>query len=138
MDQLLGVIESLAKHPILHLLSLQQLIELLTLISQLKRSILLVKHAAEPTNEPPDILPCLIQRFIAESIRIEIQAIADAWSILKGYAWTMPTISECAEQEKEAFRSHGWNKGLSECANAAHTSILLMALISQYYALSTR
>jgi hypothetical protein len=119
MDRLLGVIESLAKHPVLHLLSLQQLIELLTLISRLKRSILLAKCAAEPTDEPPDILPRLIQRFIAESIGIKIQAIADAWSILKGYAWTMPTISECAEREKEAFRSHGWNKGLSECSQCS-------------------
>jgi hypothetical protein len=116
MDQLLNVVTLLTKHPVLHLLSLQQLVEFLTLTSRLKRSILLAKRAAEPTTRPPEILPRLIQRFLAESIGIKMEAIPDSWSILKDYAWTMSTISSWAEKEEEAFRSYGWKKGLSKCA----------------------
>lgn len=114
MDELLKVIEPLAAHPLLQTLSLFQLIEFLTSVSHLKRSILLAKRAAEPTNEPPAVIPRLIQKFLAESIGIDIKAIPDAWLILKGYAWNMPTTSACLDREKAAFREHGWNKGLSE------------------------
>lgn len=114
MDKLLNVVQPLAAHPQLKTLSLFQLVELLTRISRLKRSILLAKRAAEPTDEPPSLLPRLIQRFLAESIGMEMEAIPDTWSILKGYAWGMPTTSECLDGEKAAFREHGWNKGLSE------------------------
>jgi len=60
------------------------------------------------------MLPRLIQRFLAESIGIEIDALSDAWSLLKDYAWNMPTVSAFLEKENAAFCAHGWNKGLSE------------------------
>lgn len=113
MDQLLDVVGPLTKHPVLHLISLAQLVEFLTLISRLKRSILLARRAAEPTDYPPEVLPHLIQRFLSESTGIQMQAIPDAWLILKNYAWSMPTTSECVEKEEKAFRTYGWNKGLS-------------------------
>jgi hypothetical protein len=81
MDKLLDIVQHLAERPHLRSLSLQQLFEFLTRISSLKRSILLAKRAAEPTDSPPDILPRLIQRFLAESIGIDIGVIPDAWSL---------------------------------------------------------
>jgi hypothetical protein len=119
MDKLLEVIKPLAAHGRLQSLSLLQLVEFVTLISSLKSSILLAKRAANPTDEPPDILPRLIQRFLAESIGIDMGAVPDAWSLLKHYAWAMPTVSALADREKASFRAHGWNKGLSESALSA-------------------
>jgi hypothetical protein len=63
---------------------------------------------------PPDILPQLVQRFLAELIGIDIGAIPDAWVLLKEYAWAMPTLSVFTEKESAAFHAHGWNMGLSE------------------------
>lgn len=115
MAKLAEVVKVLAEHPLLCSLSLMQLVEFLTRVSALKRSILLAKHSAEPTDEPLDVLPRLIQRFIAESIRMDMAAVSAAWPVLKTYAWTMPTVSGWVEKEKAAFSAHGWNKGLSEC-----------------------
>jgi hypothetical protein len=114
MDQLLRVVEVLTQHPHLRSLSLWQLVEFLTRVSSLKRSILLAGCATEPTDLPPEILPRLIQRFLAESIGIDMDALPDAWSLLKNYAWDMPTASVFVEKEHAAFHAHGWNKGLSE------------------------
>lgn len=114
MAKLADVVKALAEHPLLGSLSLVQLVEYLTRVSALKRSILLAKHSAEPTDEPPDTLPRLIQRFIAESIGMNMVAVSVAWPILKAYAWTMPTVSGWVEKEKMAFSAHGWNKGLSK------------------------
>jgi hypothetical protein len=50
MDQLLGVVEVLTQHPHLRSLSLWQLVEFLTRVSSLKRSILLAGRATEPTD----------------------------------------------------------------------------------------
>jgi hypothetical protein len=115
MAKLADVVKLLAEHPLLCSLSLMQLVEYLTRVSALKRSISLAKRSAEPTDEPPNVLPRLIQRFIAESIGIDMHAAFAAWPILKAYAWTMPTVSGWVEKEKAAFSAHGWNKGLSEC-----------------------
>lgn len=114
MAKLADVVKLLAEHPLLCSLSLMQLVEYLTRVSALKRSISLAKRSAEPTDEPPDVLPRLIQRFIAESIGVDMHAASAAWPILKAYAWTMPTVSGWVEKEKAAFSAHGWNKGLSE------------------------
>jgi hypothetical protein len=84
MDKLLEILKPLAQHKQLQSLSLLQLVEFLTRVSLLKRSILLAKRAAEPTDQPPDVLPRLIQRFLSESTGIDMGAIPDAWSIRKG------------------------------------------------------
>lgn len=114
MDKLLDIVNAFAQHPQLQSLTLPQLMEFLTRVSTLKRSILLAKRAGEPTDLPPDILPRLVQRFLAESIGIDIGAIPDAWVLLKEYAWVMPTLSAFTEKENAAFHAHGWNMGLSE------------------------
>jgi len=119
MDKLLEILKPLAQHNQLQSLSLLQLVEFLTRVSLLKRSILLAERSAEPTGQPPGVLPRLIQRFLSESTGIDMGAIPDAWSILKDYAWDMPTISSLNEKEKAAFRAHGWNKGLSELVQTA-------------------
>lgn len=114
MEKFTDVISVLARHPQLRCISLMQLMEFLTRVSALKRSILLAKRSAEPTDEPPEILPRLIQRFLADSVGFGMDSVPDAWSILKVYAWTMPVVSEWVESEKAAFAAHGWNIGLSE------------------------
>jgi hypothetical protein len=116
METLLHAVKALEKHPQLRSLSLVQLVEFLTRVSLLKRSILLAKRSAEPTDKPPEVLPRLIQNFLAKSVGIGIDFVPDAWSILKGYAWTMPTVSDWVENERAAFATHGWGKGLSEFA----------------------
>lgn len=125
MDKLLEILKPLAQHKQLQSLSLLQLVEFLTRVSLLKRSILLAKRAAEPTDQPPDVLPRLIQRFLSESTGIDMGAIPDAWSILKDYAWDMPTVSGLAEKEKAAFRAHGWDKGLSELFQVFDVTVTL-------------
>ena len=122
MDKLLEILKPLAEHNQLQSLSLLQLIEFLTRVSLLKRSILLAKRSAEPTDQPPDVLPRLIQRFLSESTGVDMRAIPDAWSILKDYAWAMPTVSSLAEKEKADFRAHGWSKGLSELVQTGSAS----------------
>ena len=114
MDKLLEILKPLAEHNQLQSLSLLQLVEFLTRVSLLKRSILLAKRAAEPMDKPPDVLPRLLQRFLSESTGIDMGAIPDAWSVLKDYAWDMPTVSDLAAKERVDFRAHGWKKGLSE------------------------
>jgi hypothetical protein len=114
MDKLLQAVGPLAEHPVLRTLSFLQLVDFLTTISLLKRSISLVQRAGKPTDKPPDVLPRLIQRFLAESLRMDMGVMPDAWSILKDYAWDMLPLASHVKQEKDAFSAHGWSKGLSE------------------------
>jgi hypothetical protein len=57
METLLHAVKALEKHPQLRSLSLVQLVEFLTRVSLLKRSILLAKRLAEPTDKPPEVFP---------------------------------------------------------------------------------
>src|SRR5882757_3315301 len=115
MADLSDVLKSLSYHPVLQDLSITQLLTFLTQSSSLKRHIILAQPAGEPTGNAPQILPPLVREFLANSTGIALQAIQDAWDILKDHAWTMSPLADRAEMEKIAFREFGWSKGFSAC-----------------------
>jgi hypothetical protein len=114
MSELLTVLSQLSAHSVLKSLTLSQIIDFLSRVSLLKRDITLAQPTELPTDEAPDVLPPLIQTFLAESIGMDLNSIPDAWDILKGHAWVMTPLAEHVEMEKEAFRKFGWSRGLSE------------------------
>jgi hypothetical protein len=114
MSELLSILTQLSTHSVLKSLSLSQILDFLSRVSLLKRDITLAQPTDLPTGKAPDILPPLIQAFLAESIGIDTNSIPDAWDILKEHAWAMTPLAERIETEKEAFREFGWSRGLSE------------------------
>jgi CxC5 like cysteine cluster associated with KDZ transposases len=114
MSDLLTILKALEQHPVLKDLSISQLLDFLTQASALKRHILLAQPAEEPTGTAPLILPPLIREFLAKTTGIALQAVQDAWDVLKDCAWTMHPLADCVAKEKEAFRKFGWNHGFSE------------------------
>jgi hypothetical protein len=130
MDKFLPVIKRLAKHAALRSLSFPQLVEFLSLVSVLKRNISLARRAEEPSDQPPGVLPRLIQRFLAESLGVDMSVIFDAWPILKHYAWDMPHVSTYFRREKEAFSAYGWGKGLSGVSFQCIFGVRLIIVIS--------
>jgi hypothetical protein len=115
MADLSDVLKSLSQHPVLQDLSITQLLTFLTQSSALKRHIILAQPAGEPTGNAPQILPPLVREFLANGTGIALQAIQDAWDILKDHAWTMSPLADRAEMEKIAFREFGWSQGFSAC-----------------------
>ena len=81
--------------------------------SLLKCNIMLSQPAMQLTNNGPEVLPPLIQAFLADSIGIDLKSIPDTWDILKDHAWKMTSLAEHVETEKEAFHEFGWAQGLS-------------------------
>jgi hypothetical protein len=141
MDKLLEILKPLAEHNQLQSLSLLQLVEFFTRVSLLKQSILLAKCAAKPLDKPPDVFPHMLQRFLSESTGIDMGAIPDAWSVLKDYAWDMPTVSDLAAKEKAGFHAHGWKKGLSELVQPRSSFACFsvdQSLPSGYHTISTK
>jgi len=114
MSELLAVLTQLSTHNVLKSLTLLQIIDFLSRVSLLKRDITLAQPTDLTTDEAPDVLPPLIQAFLAESIGIDLDSIPDAWDILKGHAWVMTPLAEHVEMEKEAFCKFGWSRGFSE------------------------
>jgi CxC5 like cysteine cluster associated with KDZ transposases len=114
MSDLSAILKALEQHPILKSLSISQLLEFLTRASALKRHIILAQPAEEPTGTAPLILPPVIREFLAKATGIALQAVQDAWDILKDCAWAMHPLAECVAKEKEAFSKFGWTHGLSE------------------------
>lgn len=114
MSDLLTILKALEQHPILKDLSISQLLDFLTQASALKRHIILAQPAEEPIGTAPLILPPLIREFLAKTTGIALQAVQDAWDVLKDCAWMMHPLADCVAKEKEAFRKFGWNHGFSE------------------------
>jgi len=113
MADLSDILKSLSRHPVLQYLSITQLLIFLTQSSALKRHIILAQPAGEPTGNAPQILPPLVREFLANGTGIALQAIQDAWDILKDHAWAMSPLANCVETEKVAFREFGWSQGFS-------------------------
>jgi hypothetical protein len=134
MADLSGVLKSLSYHPVLQDLSITQLLTFLTQSSSLKRHIILAQPAGEPTGNAPQILPPLVREFLANSTGIALQAIQDAWDILKDHAWAMSPLADCVEIERDAFRKFGWNQGFSACQFPAKdpTNYYFKALLSLF------
>jgi hypothetical protein len=75
--------------------------------SLLKRDIMLSQPAMQLTDTGPEVLPPLIQAFLADSIGIDLESIPDAWDILKDHGWKMTSLAEHVETEKRLFVSLG-------------------------------
>lgn len=109
MSELLAVLTQLSAHNTLRNLSLLQILDFLLRSSLLKHDIMLAQPAKHPSQSPPEVLPPLVQAFLAESIGIDLDSIPDAWDILKNHAWTMIPLAERVEKEKDMFREFGWS-----------------------------
>jgi hypothetical protein len=114
MSEFLAVLTQLSTHSTLQNLTLSQILDFLSRVSLLKRDIMLAQPATQSTDVAPEVLPPLVQAFLAESVGIDLESLPDAWDILKNYAWTTTPLAERVEKEKEAFREFGWNRGLSK------------------------
>ena len=126
MSNLTIFLQALFRHPLLKSISVSQLLDFLTQASALKRHIILAQPAGEPTDSALLILPSLICEFLANTTRIALQAVQDAWDVLKDDAWAMSPLAECVAKEKEAFRKFGWAHGFSMCGLIWATGIELM------------
>ena len=114
MSDLLAVLTQLSAHARLKHLTLLQLLDFLWRASALKRDIALTQPASVPTITAPEVLPPLVQAFLADSTGIDLATIPDVWDILKNHAWAMTPLVEYVEKEKGNFREFGWHRGLSK------------------------
>jgi hypothetical protein len=114
MSELLIALTELSTHSVLKHITLSQILHFLSLASLLKRDIILSQPAIQLIDNTPEVLPPLIQAFLADSIGIGLESIPAAWDILKDHAWKMTPLAEHVETEKEVFREFGWARGLSK------------------------
>jgi hypothetical protein len=95
MSNLTIILKALDGHPFLKCLSVSQLLGFLTQASALKRHIILAQPAGEPMGSAPLILPSLIREFLANTTGIALQAVQDAWDVLKDDVWAMSPLTDC-------------------------------------------
>jgi hypothetical protein len=108
------LLAQLQKHPILRCLTLDGITTLVRLITHLKHDIL----QPQPINESnpafaPSILPESIALFLGNALSIPVEVMDDCWTILRDYAWEMPT-APLMRDDYDLFKHFGWQCGLSE------------------------
>jgi hypothetical protein len=113
-------------HPVLKNISVNQIFAFLQLCSCLKNNILLAQPVTVPITSAPGFLPPSIADFLAESIGIPNECVADCWSLFKDDAWSIPESAEMMELDEQAFRLHGWKHGISK----GNSSVEILSRIS--------
>jgi hypothetical protein len=108
------LLAQLQRHPILRCFTLDGIITLVRLITHLKRDIL----QPQPINESnpaiaPTVLPQPITLFLGEVLSIPVEIMDECWTILRDYAWEMPT-TPLMQEDYDLFKQLGWKYGLSE------------------------
>jgi len=110
----MDVLTSLAMHEGLKHLTMMQLMAFINQATFLRCNIQLAQPAAEPTDTAPLALPESIANFLAQSVGIPMENLPDCWHILKDFIWDIPSASQWAQIDEEAFRIHRWKIGVSE------------------------
>ena len=122
------LLAQLQAHPVLCYLTLDGITTFVHLITHLKRNILQPQpiNESNPTDAPT-ILPQPITRFLGEALSIPFEVMDDFWTIMRGYAWEMPTMP-LMQDDYDLFKQWGWRCGLSE--QSIHLWILLLQVAS--------
>lgn len=126
---IIELLAQLRRHPILRYLTLDGITTLVRLTTHLKREILQPQpiNSSNPTVAP-SILPQPIAVFLGRALSIPVEVMDDCWSILREYAWEMPT-TPLMREDYDAFKQFGWPCGLSEYSWTCSLSYLLIDLI---------
>lgn len=125
------LLAQLQAHPALCYLTLDSITTFVRLIAHLKRNIL----QPQPINESnpadaPTILPQPIARFLGNALSIPVEVMDDCWTILRGYAWEMPTMP-LMQEDYDLFKQWGWQCGLGE--RSTYLGIFLLHLMDFTY-----
>ena len=105
-----SALKALEAHPSLADIDVNKLSQYSRLIGCLRNDIMLAQPVDQVT-EPPEILPPIIVRFLAEALQIsDIQA---SWDILKEQLWFGLNVA-LEDEEYRLYKQFGWEKGLSE------------------------
>jgi len=125
------LLAQLQAHPALCYLTLDGITTFVRLIAHLKRDILQPQpiNESNPTDAPT-ILPQPIAQFLGKALSIPVEVMDDCWTILRGYAWEMPTMPLMLE-DYDLFKQWGWQCGLSE--QSTHLWIFLLHLMDFTY-----
>ena len=120
------LLAQLQAHPVLCYLTLDGITTFVRLITHLKRDILQPQpiNESNPTDAPT-ILPQPITQFLSEALSIPFEVMDDFWTIMRGYAWEMPTMP-LMQDDFNLFKQWGWRCGLSE--QSIHPWVLLLHL----------
>lgn len=114
MDSLQYLVRQLDIHPkLLSKLSLMTIHNFIRLCASLRNDILLVQRADHNPVTPPLFLPPTIQQFLAQSLDIPLETVADCWTVLKALCWDDTYTSRLSISTEDVFRKHGVDKGLS-------------------------
>ena len=114
MSDMAVILQALNNHTHLKCPSVFQLLDFLIQASALKQHIILAQPADEPTSCALLILPSLVCEFLPKTTGIVLQAVQDAWDVLKDIAWAMSPLADCVVKEKEAFRKFGWSHSFNK------------------------
>ncbi|KIM37113.1 hypothetical protein M413DRAFT_77411 [Hebeloma cylindrosporum] len=113
MATVVGLLAQLQVHPVLRYLTLDGITTFVRLITHLKRDIIQPQPVDEsnPTTAPT-VLPEPLTLFIGNALGIPADTMDDFWSILKDYAWEMPTVP-LMQDDYDLFKQWGWRCGLT-------------------------
>ncbi|KAF8075908.1 hypothetical protein FPV67DRAFT_1649010 [Lyophyllum atratum] len=111
-------------------LSITQLITFVRLASRLKNDIILCQPITISTISAPAILPPTVTDFLADSVGIPTKDVPHHWMQYRDEIWIMGSSHETHEEDEQAFRVHGWKRGLgsltlyppSQCCTNANCS----------------
>ncbi|KAJ7668842.1 hypothetical protein B0H17DRAFT_1335884 [Mycena rosella] len=102
------------EHPdVLKQLSFIQILRFTRVLSLVKNNIIICQPVSIPTTEAPTVLPPQIIVFVANSVGIQQECVADCCNVLKEEIWELPHPEKLSEEEAELFRQHGWKRGLT-------------------------
>ncbi len=94
-------------------IGLNTVIQYARLVSHLKEDILLPQPVDQSNvNEPPEILPPTIAKFLAFAMGTPVEHMQASWDVLKGYLWSCHKVP-LLDEDYEAFKVFGWQLGLS-------------------------
>jgi len=109
----MSVISMLEGLQVLPDINLNTILQFGRLVSHLKEDMLLPQPVDQSNiDEPPEILPPTIAKFLALALGLPAEHMQVSWDVLKEYLWTCPKVP-LLDEDYEAFEAVGWQLGLS-------------------------
>ncbi|KAF7314618.1 hypothetical protein MKEN_00935500 [Mycena kentingensis (nom. inval.)] len=108
----MSIASALASDARLHAIPIHVVSTAIQLLRTLQADIILVQPSAIPVNVAPPILPPSIILFLQDAFGIASDAVEALWDVIRDEVWVSP-MPKLSEEERELFRKHGWDRGLT-------------------------
>lgn len=104
----------LEEHPDLaSTLTLPAIVQFIVHAFALKDNILLTQPASHDPNTIPEHLSVSVKEYLASVANVTVDQVVVRWAISREITWDTNEVKRMFEGKEDAFRSHGWIRGIS-------------------------